>query len=153
MNKIEVMEQRINDINPACKVEVVLEKLLPENIESFKLYEYDYVIDCIDMVTSKLALIKYCNEKDIKLVSALGAGNKNGIPSFKICDIFETQNDGLAKVLRRELKKLGIDKATVCFTDQKPIVSKVVGSIAYYPAVCGCVIASFVINKLIKNNC
>ena len=150
VEKVVVMRNRIKDINPKCNVEIKIEKVLPENIESFNLGSYDYVIDCIDMVKSKIALIDYCAKHNIKIVSSMGAGNKFGIPHFKVCDLFETKYDGLARVLRRELKKLGVEKSTVVCTDEQSIPSTTVGSVVYYPAMCGCVVASFVINELSK---
>ena len=150
VEKVVVMRNRIKDINPKCNVEIKIEKVLPENIESFNLSSYDYVIDCIDMVKSKIALIDYCAKHNIKIVSSMGAGNKCGIPHFKVCDLFETKYDGLARVLRRELKKLSVEKSTVVCTDEQSIPSTTVGSVVYYPAMCGCVVASFVVNELSK---
>lgn len=148
--KVEVMRDRLVDINKECKVTMFNEKLTPENIESFELEKYDYVIDAIDMVTSKLALIKYCYDKNIPTVSAMGAGNRVGAPKFEIADIYKTYNDGLAKVMRSKLKKLGVKKHKVCFTsDIATPNGDTIGSIAYYPAMCGCVLSSFVIEELI----
>lgn len=148
--KVEVMRDRLLDINKECKVAIFNEKLTPENIEKFELDKYDYVIDAIDMVTSKLALIKYCYEKNIPIISAMGAGNRVGTPKFEIADIYKTYNDGLAKVMRSNLKKLGVKKHKVCFTsDIATPNGDTIGSIAYYPAMCGCVLSSFVIEELI----
>jgi tRNA A37 threonylcarbamoyladenosine dehydratase len=113
--------------------------------------KYDYVIDAIDDVNAKIAIIKYCNENNIKIISALGAGNRIVCPNFKVCDIFKTENDGLAKRLRKELRNLNIKKLNVCFCDILPLkVNGFIGSISYYPAMSGCTIASFVISELIK---
>lgn len=150
VEKVVVMRNRIKDINPKCNVQILVDKILPENIEKFNLQKYDFVIDCIDMVKSKIALINYCFKNQIKIVSSMGAGNKCGIPQFKVCDLFETKYDGLARVLRRELKKLGVEKSTVVCTDEQSVSSTTVGSVVYYPAMCGCVVASYVVNELVK---
>ena len=149
VEKVVVMRNRIKDINPKCNVEIKIEKVLPENIESFNLSQYDYVIDCIDSKNSKVALIKYCYDNKIKIISSMGAGNRSKIPNFVIKDIFDTSYDGLAKVVRKRLKELGVKKHTVVVCEQQPIKNKVVGSIAYYPTMSACVVASKVVNDLI----
>lgn len=150
-NKVDVMKERIFDINPDCKVNNINKKLLPENLMDFNLLNYDFVVDCIDSVTSKIALIDYCTKNNINIISSMGTGNKNGIPNFVVMDIFETKNDGLAKVLRRELRKLNIKKYNiVCTNQESTIKSRVIGSVVYYPASCACVLTSYVVQKLIE---
>ena len=148
--KVECIKERANQINPNCKLDARNEKLLPENVDKFNLEKYDFVVDCIDMVTSKLALIKYCNKNGIRLVCSMGTGNRCAIPKFEICDIFETKNDGLSKVMRRLLKENGIKHQTVCYTNQDAKKQKVIGSIAYFPAMCGVTIGAYVLNKLLE---
>lgn len=149
--KVDVMKDRLLDINKDAKVTVIKEKLTPENIESFHLENYDYVIDAIDMVTSKIALIKYCFDKNIPVISAMGAGNRMDIPKFEVTDIYKTYNDGLAKVLRNNLKKLGVTSHKVVFTSNIATPNgDTIGSIAYYPAMCGCVLSAYVLGELIK---
>lgn len=149
--KVDVMKDRLSDINKDAKVTVIKEKLTPENIESFHLENYDYVIDAIDMVTSKIALIKYCFDKNIPIISAMGAGNRMDIPKFEVTDIYKTYNDGLAKVLRNNLKKLGVTSHKVVFTSNIATPNgDTIGSIAYYPAMCGCVLSAYVLGELIK---
>lgn len=149
--KVDVMKQRILDINPKCNILALNTKLLPENIQQFNLKSYDYVVDCIDMVTSKIALIKYCHDNDINIISSMGTGNKNGIPHFKVCDLFETKYDKLAKILRHELKKQNILSHMVVCTDEPPLkCGQVVGSLVYYPAMSGCVLSAYIINNLVK---
>lgn len=151
VEKVVVMKNRILDINPECKVIVKTNKLTPENIESFNLTSYDFVVDCIDMVKSKIALINFCNKNNIKIISSMGTGNRAGIPCFKVCDLFETKYDGLARVLRRELKKLGVTATNVVCTSQQPMDNMTtVGSLVYYPAMCGCVLSAHVIENLTK---
>lgn len=149
--KVDVMKDRISDINKDAKVTIIKEKLTPENIESFHLENYDYVIDAIDMVTSKIALIKYCFDKNIPIISAMGAGNRMDIPKFEVTDIYKTYNDGLAKVLRNNLKKLGVTSHKVVFTSNIATPNgDTIGSIAYYPAMCGCVLSAYVLGELTK---
>ena len=149
--KVDVMKDRLLDINKDAKVTIIKEKLTPENIESFHLENYDYVIDAIDMVTSKIALIKYCFDKNIPIISAMGAGNRMDIPKFEVTDIYKTYNDGLAKVLRNNLKKLGVTSHKVVFTSNIATPNgDTIGSIAYYPAMCGCVLSAYVLGELTK---
>lgn len=150
-NKVDVMKSRLEDINKNCDVTAYNCKLLKENVDSFHLEDYDYIIDAIDMVTSKIALIKYASDKNIPIISAMGAGNRIGIPDVKIADIYSTSNDGLAKVLRRELRKLGISKHIVVYTTNKSNpCGDTIGSIAYFPAMVGCMLSAYVIDELLK---
>ena len=150
-NKVDVMKSRLEDINKNCVVTAYNCKLLKDNVDSFHLEDYDYIIDAIDMVTSKLALIKYASDKNIPIISAMGAGNRIGIPDVKIADIYSTSNDGLAKVLRRELRKLGISKHNVVYTTNKSNpCGDTIGSIAYFPAMVGCMLSAYVIDELLK---
>lgn len=149
--KVDVMKNRLLDINPNLKINAINEKYMPENNAQFFKEKYDYVVDAIDMVTSKVDLIKYCYEHDIKIISAMGAGNRYSVPEFKIVDIFSTFNDGLAKVIRKKLREVGISKHKVAFTENIANPNgETIGSISYYPAMCGCTIAGYVINELIK---
>lgn len=148
--KVDVMADRLHDICDFCNVTKINAKLLPENIDDFHLDRYDYIIDAIDMVSSKISLIVYAHEHNMPIISAMGAGNRVGIPSFKVADIFETYNDGLAKVLRKKLRENNISKHTVVFTENIATPNgDTIGSIAYYPAMCGCVLSAYVIEKLI----
>ena len=149
--KVDVMKDRLLDINPNLKITAIQDKYTPDNREVFFGQKYDYVIDAIDMVTSKVDLIKYCHDNNIAVISAMGAGNRYSVPEFKVADISKTYNDGLCKIVRKKLRELGVNKHNVVFTEY--LASKngdQVGSISYYPAMCGCVLAGFVINELIK---
>ena len=150
--KVEVMEKRLKDINPHIKITAINNKVTSTNIDSFNLQNFDYVIDAIDIVTDKIALIKACHNLGVKSVSAMGAGNRYCTPEFKYVDIFKTHNDGLAKIMRKKLKEEGVNSHDVVFTSQDSINNgRVVGSISYYPAMCGCYLASVVVNNLIEN--
>ena len=151
-SKVSVMKDRILDINPDLIVETFEERVSSNNISKFFNQKIDFVVDAIDSIDDKVALIKYCKENNINIVSALGAGNRVGIPNFEVCDIYKTQNDGLARKLRKLLKDEGILDLAVVYTKDTPqkTENNVVGSIAYYPAVSGCMMASYVINKIIE---
>ena len=148
--KTECFAERIKSINKDCIVLLHSTKIVPENVENFDLKNYDYVIDCIDMVTSKIALIKYCYDNKIKIISSMGTANKYAVPKFEICDIFETENDGLARVLRKKLKDEGVKNCTVIYSKQEAKKQKELGSIAYFPSMCGIMISAFVINEFLK---
>ena len=151
-SKVSVMKNRILDINPDSIVETFEERVSSDNISKFFKEKIDFVVDAIDSLNDKVALIKYCKENNINIVSALGAGNRVGIPNFEVCDIYKTQNDGLARKLRKLLKDEGILDLAVVYTKDTPqkTENNIVGSIAYYPAMSGCMIASYVVNKIIE---
>lgn len=150
MLKVDCFKQRILSINPNCNLTAINDKLLPENIEKFNLKIYDYVIDCIDMVTSKVELIKFCYDNNIKIISSMGTGNRSQLPKFEITDIFKTENDGLSKIIRKLLREKGVKSTTVIYSKQDAKKQKEVASIAYYPACCGIMISSYVINQFLK---
>lgn len=118
--KVDVMRDRILSINP--KVDVRIHKcfFLPENADDFPFEEYDYVVDAVDTVTAKLEIIMRAKQLGIPVISAMGAGNKLDASRFKVADIYQTTMDPLAKVMRRELKKRGVKKLKVVFSDEKP---------------------------------
>lgn len=149
--KVDVLKVRLLDINPDAKITALNKQLTKDNLEDFNLISYDYIIDAIDMVTSKIALIEYAHIHNIPIVSAMGAGNRIGIPDVKIADIYDTKNDGLAKVLRHELRKRGIKCHEVVYTTNKSApTQKTIGSIAYFPAMVGCMLSAYVIDKIIN---
>lgn len=149
--KVDVMKQRLLDINPKLNITVFNEMYTPENSNKFFKEDYDFVIDAIDMVSSKVHLIKSAKDNHLNIVSAMGAGNRYEVPNFVVEDIFKTHNDGLAKVMRKKLKEQGIENLNVVYTSQDSYSFEgQVGSISYFPAMCGCVIAAFVVNEIIK---
>lgn len=156
--KVDEMEKRINLINPDIIVNKYKEKLLKDNIDLFDLKKYDYVVDAIDTITSKLYLAKFCYENNIKIISAMGAGNKLDPTRFKVADIYKTSVCPLARVMRHELKKLGVKKLKVVYSDELSSGEKIESeerrksspsSISFIPSVLGLVIASQVIKDLI----
>ncbi len=149
--KVNAMQKRILDINSAINLKIVNTRVCAENVKELLAYKYDYVIDAIDSVTDKINLIVTAKELGLNIISAMGAGNRIQIPQFEVCDLYKTYNDGLAKVLRKKLKEKGIDKHLVVFSkNQATPCGEQIGSISYYPAMCGCVLAGFVINELLN---
>lgn len=175
-SKVEVMKERILDINPKVQVRTYECFFLPENADDFPFQEYDYIIDAVDTVTAKLELVVRAHQMGIPIISSMGAGNKLEGSQFKITDIYKTKMCPLAKVMRRELKKRQIPKLKVVYSEEKPIKPmhdtenscnqncvcppgstrtcterrEIPGSVAYVPAVAGLIIAGEVVKDLIK---
>ena len=149
--KVEEMKKRILAINQNAKIETIFRFLSPENIAETLLGKYDYVIDCIDDIKAKVALICFCKAQNIRIISAMGAGNRSGLPNFEVMDIFKTSYDPLAKVLRKKLREENIEALDVCISntevDQKLSPP---ASVMWQPLTAGAVISSFVINKICK---
>ncbi len=154
--KVDVAKERVKNINPNCNVVAIKEKLTKENIDRFNFSCYDFVIDAIDMVTSKLLIIEKAKKENVEVISCMGTGNKLDATQLRICDISKTNYCPLAKVMRKELKNRGIYHLNVVFSTEQPKrfdekVRKVTpASIAYVPAVAGLYISQFVINKLME---
>lgn len=148
-NKTDVLEEMILDINPSCQVEKFSTRLTKENI--YNLISNDtFVVDAIDSVKDKVDLCDYCYKNEIPIISAMGAGNRYDLPNFKVLDIYKTSNDGLAKIMRKQLKERGVKKLNVVACESVAEKKVPVGSIAYYPTMCGCVICAYIVNELIK---
>ena len=158
--KVDAMKERILSINDKAVVEVKKMFVLPENIDEIDLSQFDYIVDAIDTVKAKLAIIKKANELNIPMISSMGAGNKLNPMGFVIADINKTEYDPLAKKIRLELRKLGIKKLKVVFSKERPVELKeqqfnenkklIPGSNAFVPSACGLLIGSEVINDLLK---
>ncbi len=118
--KVDVMEKRIKDINPNCKVNKIKSFILPSNIDSFDFSSFDYIVDAIDTVSAKIAIIKKANELNIPIICSTGTGNKINPMGFLVSDITKTSVDPLCKVLRRELKKRGINHLKVVYSKEEP---------------------------------
>ncbi|MCR5457280.1 MAG: tRNA threonylcarbamoyladenosine dehydratase [Clostridiales bacterium] len=159
--KVEVAKERIADINPDSKVNAYDVFYNDETRSLFDFDSYDYVIDAIDSVSSKLDLIVTCKEHNVPVISSMGAGNKLDPTKFEVDDIYKTSVCPLAKVMRRELKKRGVESLKVVYSKEEPITSEqtetpspgkrsVPGSIAFVPSVVGLIAAGEVIKDLIK---
>ena len=118
--KADVMKERILEINPDCQVEVHKCFFLPENADEFHFEDYDYVVDAVDTVTAKIEIIMKAQEKGVPVKRCMGAGNKLDAITFMVADIYKTSMCPLAKVMRRELKKRGVKKLKVVYSEEKP---------------------------------
>ncbi len=165
-DKVDVMKERMLDINPEVEARVHKCFFLPENADEFDFNEYDYVVDAVDTVTAKIEIITRCKNLGVPVISAMGAGNKLDPSRFRVVNIYDTTMCPLAKIMRKELKKRGVKDLKVVFSDEKPtrpFAEKVneeipkepqkrqrdiPGSIAFTPAVAGLVLASEVLKDL-----
>ena len=150
MYKVDVMKERMLDINSDVNVEVHRCFFLPENADDFSFQEYDYVVDAVDTVTAKIELILRAKKDGVPIISAMGAGNKLDPSRFKVADIYETTVCPLARVMRRELKKRDIESLKVVYSDEAPIKTDAdfPGSTAFTPAAMGLVIAGEIVKDL-----
>lgn len=172
--KVDVMQERMQEINPDVKVQVHKCFFLPENAAKFPFAEYDYVVDAVDTVTAKLELIMKAKEAGVPIISSMGAGNKLDASQFKVADIYQTRVCPLAKVMRRELKKRGVEKLKVVYSEEmptRPVEDMAIscrtncicppgakhkcterrdipGSVAFVPSVVGLIIAGEVVKDL-----
>ena len=156
-NKVDVLEERLKDINKNLIIKKYKCFFLPETSETFDFREYDYVVDAIDTVTGKIELILKAKEAGVPIISAMGAGNKLEPAGFQVSDIYKTSVCPLARVMRRELKKRGVEKLKVVYSKEEPIKPKfeegeevVPGSISFVPPVVGLIIAGEVVKDLIR---
>ncbi len=120
-HKVDVCEERIHDINRRCIVHKYQMFYLPEFADVIDLSKFDYVVDCIDTVKAKLDLIKRCHDLKVPIISCMGAANKMNPTAFKVTDINKTQMDPLAKVIRKKLRKMGIRKLKVVYSEEEPL--------------------------------
>ena len=172
--KADVMKERILEINPEADVQVHKCFFLPENSDEFPFGEYDYIVDAVDTVTAKIALVMKAREAGTPIISSMGAGNKLDGSRFRVADIYETRVCPLAKVMRRELKKRGVERLKVVYSEEKPIKPledmsiscrtncicppgaahkcterrDIPGSVAFVPSVAGLIIAGEVVKDL-----
>lgn len=158
-DKVEVMKQRVLSINPEIEVKAWKEFFMPECNLPIIEEDVDYIVDAIDTVSAKIALIELAKKMNIPIISAMGTGNKLDPTKFEITDIYKTTICPLAKVMRKELRKRGIDKLKVIYSKEEPIKlqenekenGKVIpGSISFVPSVAGLMIAGEVIKDIIK---
>ena len=149
--KVDVMKERILDINPEAVVNVHKCFYLPETKDEFDFSQYSYVVDAVDTVTAKIQLVMEAAEACVPIISSMGAGNKLDPTAFQVADIYKTSVCPLAKVMRRELKKRGIKKLKVVYSREQPVVKNAVpASVAFVPSVAGLITAGEVIKDLAK---
>ena len=158
--KTVAAKNRVLDINPDCRVETKEIFYLPEN-EEIDFSSFDYVVDAVDTVSAKLAIIQRAKEANVPVISAMGAGNKLDPTRFEVSDIAKTTVCPLARVMRRELKKRGIDHVKVVYSKEEPQPAKAIdeetgkpipASVAFVPSVAGLILASEVIKDLTEVN-
>ena len=172
--KVEVMAERIKDINPKANIATYQVFYMPDNADEFDLTSYDYIVDAVDTVTAKIELIVRAKKNNIPIISSMGAGNKLNPTAFEVADIYKTSVDPLAKVLRHELKKRGIKNLKVVYSKEKPLTPiceedsckdscvcppgttrkctqrrSIPGSVSFVPSAAGLIIASEVVKDII----
>lgn len=159
--KVDVARERVLDINPKAVVNTYHCFYLPDTADQFHFNSYDYVVDAIDTVTGKLELIMQANRCHTPVISSMGAGNKLDASAFEVADIYETSVCPLAKVMRRELKKRGIEKLKVVYSRETPLAPQmnqeqtdgrrqIPGSMSYVPAAAGLILAGEVLRDLMR---
>jgi tRNA A37 threonylcarbamoyladenosine dehydratase len=160
--KVEVAAERVHDINPACTVRTWPVFFLPETRTQFVFRDYDYVVDAIDTVTGKLALIEAAREAGVPILCSMGAGNKTEASAFEVADLYETTACPLARVMRRECRRRGIEHLKVVYSRETPLRAAVAegetppegrrdipGSTAFVPGAAGLIAAGEVVKDLI----
>ena len=155
--KVEVMKERIEEINPEAKVDIYHCFYLPETADRFDFKTYDYVVDAVDNVTAKIELALRAKAAGVPMIASMGAGNKLDAARFEVSDIYRTSVCPLAKVMRRELKKRGVDSLKVVYSREEPIKNEAAGeegrrstpgSVAFVPSVAGLILAGEVVKDI-----
>jgi len=148
-DKVDVLKERILEINPQAVVNAHKCFFLPDTRNQFDFSKYDYVVDAVDTVTAKIELVMACNEVGVPIISSMGAGNKLDPTAFEVADIYKTSVCPLARVMRRELKKRDVKHLKVVYSKEEPVVRREIpASIAFVPSVAGLIIAGEVIKDL-----
>lgn len=163
--KVQVMAERIHAINPEAVVHAHQCFFLPENAHEFNFEQYDYVVDAVDTVAAKIAIIMAAKAANVPVISSMGAGNKMDPGKFQVADIFKTSVDPLARVMRQEMKKRGVKKLKVVYSTELPLTPMdeladechteapqrraLPGSTAFTPSAAGLLLASEVVKDLI----
>ena len=160
--KVEVAAQRIASIQPECEVKTYQTFYLPETEQEFNFTAYDYIVDAIDTVAAKISLVLKAQKAGTPIICALGTGNKLDPTRLKLGDIYETSVCPLARVMRRELRKRGVERLTVLWSEEEPIKPLppeeeterrgLPGSSAFVPAAGGLIIAGRVVRDLIQKD-
>ena len=154
--KVDVAKERVLDVNPNCDVTVYDAFFLPENADTFDFSTFDYVVDAVDTVTAKIALIETAKRVGVPVISSMGAGNKLDPTAFSVKDISQTTVDPFAKVMRKELKKRGVSGVKVVCSEEKPLTTvaseeygrHAPGSTSFVPPVVGLILAGEVIKDI-----
>lgn len=149
-SKAEVMKERILDINPACRATAKQLFYLPETAEEIDLGGYDFIADCIDNVTAKICLIERAKTLGVPVISAMGAGNRLDPTKIRVAELEKTSVCPLARVMRRELKKRGIEHVLSAYSEEEPRLKTAenIGSVSFVPSVMGLVMAGEIVRRL-----
>ena len=160
--KVEAAAERVRDINPACTVRCFPVFFLPETRGQFDFTQYDYVVDAIDTVSGKLALVEAAREAEVPIICSMGAGNKTEASALRVADLYETAVCPLARILRKECRRRGIERVKVVYSEEKPLRPleeseemppegrrELPGSTAFVPAAAGLILAGEVVKDLI----
>lgn len=162
--KVDVCAKRIKDINPDCRVAVHDMFYLPENADEIDLSRYDYVVDCIDTVKAKIELIRRCKELQVPIICSMGTANKVSPFGLKLTDLSKTNIDPLARVMRKKLRKIGIEHVEVLYSEEEPRrygasdealdsnSHPIPASNAYVPAIAGLMIGGEVARRLMGDD-
>ena len=160
--KVDLMKQRILEINPDANVEVYKEFYLADSKIDIITKNLSYAVDCVDTIMAKIAVVCNCNDADVPVISSMGTGNKLDPSMFEVADIYETSVCPLARIMKKDLKKRNIEKLKVVYSQENPINTndcdinkdkkyKVKGSISFVPSVAGLMIAGEVIKDIVGN--
>ena len=161
-SKVEVAAERVKDINPDCIVRTYQMFYVPDTAEEFDFSQYDYVIDAIDTVTGKIALVLQAQESGTPIISSMGTGNKLDPTAFVVTDLYETSFCPLARIMRKELRKRGVDKLKVVYSEEEALTPEgeteelpqgrrsIPGSAAFVPSVAGLILAGEVIKDIVN---
>ena len=162
--KVDLMKQRILDINPDANVETHREFFMADSETDIITPDLSYAVDCVDTIMAKIAIICKCDELDVPVISAMGAGNKLDPTTFEVADIYETSVCPLARIMKKDLRKRNIEKLKVVYSTEHPINTndceinnnnqkyKVKGSVSFVPSVAGLMIAGEVIKDIAEKN-
>lgn len=150
-DKAEVMRERMLDINPLADITIRPCFFLPENADTFDFTKYDYVIDAVDTVTAKIELVLCAQAAGVPIISSMGTGSKLNPAMLEVADIYQTSVCPLARVMRHELRKRGVEKLKVIYSREEPVktAGRIPGSTAFVPPAAGLLIASEVVKDLI----
>ena len=160
--KVDLMKERILEINPNANVEVYKEFYMADSQTGIITKDLSYVVDCVDTIMAKIAIICKCNEIDVPVISSMGTGNKLEPSMFEVADIYETSVCPLARIMKKDLRKRDIEKLKVVYSKEHPINTndceinqnkkhKVKGSVSFVPSVAGLIIAGEVIKDIVGN--
>ena len=155
--KVDVLKDRLYDINPECKVNAKKLFYLPENADEIDLSQYDYIVDAVDTVSAKLEIICRADAKNIPIISAMGAGNKLDPTRFEVADIYKTSVCPLSRIIRRELKARGVKKLKVVYSKEEPRAhlgidkdsgKPIPSSLSFVPSVMGLIMAGEIVRDI-----